>query len=202
MRHRGKRTFWDQSRVKKRKAVFLDRDGTLVVHEHYLSSPEQLKLLPNAVEGLRLFQEHGFLVVVVTNQSGIARGIFDEERLSLIHKKLAQMLEEKGIVLDGIYYCPHLKEGVVEQYKIECDCRKPLPGMLLDAAHRYNIDLPQSLMVGDSEVDMQAGRNAGCTCMLIKSDRANGTSNESFGGVDYVVNDLLDAARIFLNMAK
>ena len=188
--------------MKKRKAVFLDRDGTIVVHEHYLSSPEQLKLLPNAVEGLRLFQEHGFLVVIVTNQSGIARGIFDEERLSLIHKKLAQMLEEEGIVLDGIYYCPHLKEGIVEQYKVECDCRKPSPGMLLDAARRYNIDLPQSLMIGDSEADMQAGKTAGCTCMLIKSDRVNGAASASLSGIDYVVNDLLDAARTFLRMGK
>lgn len=183
--------------MKKNKAVFLDRDGTIVVHEHYLSSPHQLKLLPNAAEGIRLFREHGYLIIVVTNQSGVARGFFDEERLLHIHKRLMDMLEEEGVVIDGIYYCPHHAEGVIEQYKVTCDCRKPDPGMLFDAAHRHNIDLTQSLMIGDSETDMLAGKSAGCRCILIRNDRIDEIRTALTTGADHIVNDLWEAAKLF-----
>jgi len=188
--------------VNKKNAVFLDRDGTIVVHEPYLSSPDQLKLLPNAVEGIRLFKESGYLVVVITNQSGIARGFFDEERLVLIHKKLMRMLEEEGITIDDIYYCPHHTEGVIEQYALDCDCRKPKPKMLLNAAKQHNIDLTQSLMIGDSEVDMQAGKNAGCKCVLIKNFCVDATARINPGeNTDFVVRDLLEAAQLFTSEA-
>lgn len=182
--------------MKKKKAVFLDRDGTIVAHEPYLSSPDQLKLLPNAVQGIRLFREYGYLIIIVTNQSGVARGFFDEERLMLIHKRLMDMLEEEGVVIDGIYYCPHHTEGIIEQYKINCDCRKPSPGMLLDAARKYHIDLTQSLMIGDSEADMLAGRNAGCKCVLIRNSHIDETSTATMIGTDYMVKDLLEAAKL------
>src|SRR3990170_3023018 len=183
--------------MNKKKPVFLDRDGTIVVHEPYLSSPDQLKLLPNAAEGIRLFKESGYLVIVITNQSGIARGFFDEERLTLIHKKLMSMLKDEGVEIDDIYYCPHYTEGVVEEYKLDCDCRKPKPKMLLDAAKKHNIDLIQSLMIGDSEVDMLAGKNAGCKCVLIKNGCTDSTNTASITMMDYVVKDLLEAARLF-----
>lgn len=182
--------------MKKRKAVFLDRDGTIVVHEPYISSPDQLKLLPNASRGIRLFKEHGYLIIVITNQSGIARGFFDEKRLTLIHRKLTGMLEDEGVVIDDLYYCPHHTEGIIEHYKVDCDCRKPKPGMILDAARKYHIDLTQSLMIGDSETDMLAGKNAGCRCVLIKND-CNNASTDMVIRIDYVVKDLLEAARIF-----
>src|SRR5574341_1175512 len=161
--------------MKKKKAVFFDRDGTIVVHENYISSPDQLRLLPNAAQGIRLFKENGYLIIVVTNQSGIARGFFDEERLSLIHKKLIRMLEEEGAVIDDLYYCPHHpNEGIIEQYAVNCACRKPKPGMFLEAARKYNIDLTQSLMIGDSvEVDMQSCKNAGCKRILICGNNQN-----------------------------
>jgi D-glycero-D-manno-heptose 1,7-bisphosphate phosphatase len=183
--------------MKKRKAVFLDRDGTIVAHEPYLSSPDQLRLLPNAAKGIRLFKEHGYLIIVVTNQSGIARGFFDEERLMLIHKKLMSMLKDEGVEIDDICYCPHHREGVIEHYKVDCDCRKPKPKMLLDAAKQYHIDLTQSLMIGDSESDMLAGKNAGCTCVFIRNGCMNDASITPRIGMDYVVKDLLEAARIF-----
>ena len=183
--------------MNKKKAIFLDRDGTIVVHEPYLSSLDQLKLLPNAVEGIRLFKKSGYLVIVITNQSGIARGVFDEERLTLIHKKLMRMLKDEGIEIDDIYYCPHHTEGVIEQYTLDCDCRKPKPKMLLNAAKQHNVNLTQSLMIGDSEVDMLAGKNAGCTCVLIKNACSNNTSVTSMADTDYVVKDLLEAAILF-----
>lgn len=183
--------------MKKRKAVFLDRDGTIVVHEHYLSSPDQLKLLPNATQGIRRFKEYGYLIIVVTNQSGVARGFFDEERLMHIHKRLMDMLEEEGAMIDGLYYCPHHIEGIVESYKVDCDCRKPKPGMLLDAARKHHIDLTHSLMIGDSETDMLAGKNAGCKCVLIKNNRIDEISIAPMMGTDYIVKDLLEAAKLF-----
>jgi D-glycero-D-manno-heptose 1,7-bisphosphate phosphatase len=177
-----------------KKAVFLDRDGTIVVHEPYLSSPDQLKLLPNAAQGIRVFKEYGYLIIVVTNQSGVARGFFDEKRLILIHKKLISMLEEEGAVIDDLYYCPHHTEGIIERYKVDCNCRKPKPGMILDAARKYHIDLTQSLMIGDSEADMLAGRDAGCKCVLVRSDSINEISTATMIGTDYIVKDLLEAA--------
>lgn len=179
----------------KRKAVFLDRDGTIIVHEPYLSSPDQLRLLPNAVEGIRLFKQYGYLVIIITNQSGIARGLFDEERLMYIHKKLMNILEKEGIVIDDVYYCPHYREGVIERYRVDCDCRKPKPKMLLDAAKQHHIDLNQSLMIGDSDTDMLAGKNAGCRCVLIGD--ASRSHTYFTHTVDYVVRDLFEAAKLF-----
>lgn len=182
--------------MKKRKAVFLDRDGTIVVHEHYLSSPDHLKLSPNASQGIRLFQEHGFLIIVITNQSGIARGFFDEERLMLIHTKLTGLLKDEGVIIDDWYYCPHHPEGNIERYTMDCDCRKPKPGMILDAARKHHIDLAQSLMIGDSESDMLAGKNAGCACVFIRNGCRNSASIPPTICMDYVVKDLLEAARL------
>lgn len=180
--------------MNKRKAVFLDRDGTIVVHKPYLSSPDQLVLLPNAAKGILLFKELGYLVIIVTNQSGVARGFFDEERLMHIHKKLIDMLKNEGVSIDNIYYCPHWEEGIVEKYKMACDCRKPKPKLILDAAKQYSIDLSRSIMVGDSEVDMLAGKSAGCKCVLIRNTSGNCISAAE---VDYVAEDLLEAAGLF-----
>ncbi|MCF6158313.1 MAG: HAD family hydrolase [wastewater metagenome] len=181
----------------KRKAIFLDRDGTLVVHVPYLNSPDQLKLLPNAVRGIRLFKEHGYLIIIVTNQSGIARGFFNEECLTFIHERLKDMLEKEGVTIDDIYYCPHYRKGAVERYRIDCDCRKPKSKMIYDAAAEYHIDLKQSFMIGDSETDMVAGKNAGCTCILIKDTEIHGQNSVSGIDADYCVKDLFEAAKLF-----
>ena len=106
------------------------------------------------------------------------------------------MLRDEGTMIDDIYYCPHLVEGIIERYKVDCNCRKPKTGMFLDAAKQHNIDLTQSLMIGDSEVDMLAGKNAGCTCVFIKGV-CNNDSDISPIGTDYIVKDLLEAARLF-----
>ncbi|GAB64295.1 MAG: D-glycero-beta-D-manno-heptose 1,7-bisphosphate 7-phosphatase [Candidatus Jettenia sp.] len=183
--------------MKKRKAVFLDRDGTVIVHKPYLNSPDQLLLLPNAAQGIRLFNEEGYLVIVITNQSGIARGFFDEKCLELIHKKMTDVLRNEGAMIDDIYYCPHYKEGMIQQYTKDCDCRKPKIGMFLEAARQYHIDFSQSLMIGDSEVDIRAGKNAGCKCVLIKDSKESQNTTIAVADTDYVVKDLLEAARLF-----
>ena len=137
------------------KAAFLDRDGTIAKDIPYCSRPEDFELLPGAAEGIRLLNEHGFKVVVVTNQSGIARGYFTERMLAKIHDKMQRELAKHGAYVDAIYYCPHHPDD-------NCECRKPKPKMLFQAAADLAIDLSQSYAIGDSEMDAELARQAGC----------------------------------------
>jgi len=149
------------------KAIFLDRDNTLIEDPGYINNPKQVKLLDGVAEALIEFGAMGYKLVVVSNQSAVARGIITEKALGEIHKRLKQLLAEKGASLDKIYYCPYHPEGVVEKYRKESDCRKPNPGMLLDAAGEMDIDLNQSWMIGNSSRDVEAGLQAGCKTILI-----------------------------------
>jgi len=151
----------------KRAAVFLDRDGTIIADDNYLSEPAQVRLLPGAAEAIRCLRAAGYLIIVVSNQSGIARGLFTEERLAEINRRMEALLAAEGAHLDAIYYCPHLPEGTVAKYARECDCRKPAPGLLLRAAREHNIDLSRSWIIGDAERDVEAGRRAGLTSRTI-----------------------------------
>lgn len=149
------------------KAIFLDRDGTLIEDPGYLSHPEQVNLLDGAAEALVELRSMGYKLIIVSNQSGIARGIVSEEDLEEIHDRLRQLLAEKGAFLDQIYYCPYHPDGVVSKYRKESDWRKPNPGMLLAAADEMGIDLSQSWSIGDSSRDVEAGLRAGCKTILI-----------------------------------
>jgi len=151
----------------KRRAVFLDRDGTIVRDVGYLKRTEDVCLLPGAPEALKSLKEAGFLLLVVTNQSAVARGWLTEPALLEIQREVERRLKAEGAGLDGFYYCPHLPEGTVEQYARKCDCRKPQPGMLLRAARDWNVDPERSYVVGDSGRDVEAGRRAGCSTILI-----------------------------------
>lgn len=151
------------------RAVFFDRDGTLVRDPGYLSHPDQVELLDGAAEAIKEMQLLGYKTVVVSNQSGIARGILTEEMLEQIHARLRELLSRKGAVLDGIYYCPYHPDGAVPKYRKESDWRKPKPGMLLAAAGELDIDLTRSWMIGDNYRDTEAGRSAGCKTILISS---------------------------------
>ncbi|MCK4265094.1 HAD family hydrolase [Candidatus Babeliales bacterium] len=164
-----------------KKAIFLDRDGTLIEDVKYLSSLNQIKIIPKMIEFCKRWQSMGYELFVITNQSGVARGYFDEEFVQETHKVLNKMLLEKNINVKAFYYCPHHPEfGTLGHYKKECECRKPNPGMLLSAAKEFNIDLKTSLMIGDSAHDVLAGKRAGCKSFLVK----NIIENESFGGFD------------------
>jgi D-glycero-D-manno-heptose 1,7-bisphosphate phosphatase len=149
------------------KAIFLDRDDTLIEDPGYINSPDQVRLLDGVAEALTALKTLGYKLVVVTNQSAVARGIVTEKVLGEIHDRLKQLLAEKNAVLDGIYYCPFHPEGVVPKYRKESDCRKPNPGMLLKAATELDIDLHQSWCIGNSGRDVEAGRRAGCRTILI-----------------------------------
>ncbi len=151
----------------KRPAVFLDRDGTVNVEVHYLSQPEQIELLPTVSETISMLNSRGILVVIVTNQAGVARGYFPEHRLITIHDHLRRILGEKNACIDGVYYCPHHPSAGLGEYRKVCDCRKPMPGMLTRAASELAIDLTRSLLIGDRESDLQAGANAGCQTALV-----------------------------------
>jgi D,D-heptose 1,7-bisphosphate phosphatase len=149
------------------KAIFLDRDDTLIEDPGYINNPDQVKLLDGVDKALIEFRAMGYKLIVVSNQSAVARGMVSEQALDEIHNRLKQMLAEKGAPLDRIYYCPYHPDGVIEKYRKESDWRKPKPGMLLAAADELDIDLGQSWMVGNSSRDIQAGLQAGCKTILI-----------------------------------
>lgn len=156
------------------KAIFLDRDGTINRYVGFLRRTEQMELIPGVAEAIRKINESGYLAIVVTNQPVIARGETTVEELDEIHRKMATLLGKEGAYTDALYYCPHHPdkgfEGEVAELKIDCDCRKPKPGMLLRAARDFNIDLSASWMIGDSEADVKAGEAAGCRTILVERD--------------------------------
>ena len=158
----------------KQKAIFLDRDGTINKYVGFLRKEEEFELLPGVAEAIKKINKSGYLAVVVTNQPVIARGEVTFEGLETIHNKMETLLGKEGAYLDGIYFCPHHPhsgyEGEVKELKIDCDCRKPKPGMLLKAAEDLNIDLSQSYMVGDSENDILAGKSAECKTVLLNTE--------------------------------
>ena len=152
-----------------RPAVFVDRDGVLIREVDHLTSASQIDILPGVPESLRRLRDAGWVIVVVTNQSVVARGMVTEEGLREIHHALEAQLTARRAALDAIYYCPHHPEGAVAAYRVVCDCRKPLPGLLLRAAADLGIDLPGSVMVGDAMSDIEAGRRAGCRTVLLRA---------------------------------
>jgi D-glycero-D-manno-heptose 1,7-bisphosphate phosphatase len=154
-------------------AVFLDKDGTLVIDVPYNVDPQLVCLAPGVATGLRRLMDAGFKLIVVSNQSGVAKGFFGEEALRGVMLKLTQLLGEHGVRLDGFYYCPHHPDGEVGQYTRNCECRKPAPGLILKAARELQIDLGRSWMIGDILDDVAAGHRAGCRSVLI--DNGNET---------------------------
>lgn len=177
-----------------RAAAFLDRDGTIILDANYLSDPDGVVLLEGAVEGIRAFKAADYLVVVITNQSVIARGMADEDTLRAIHERMQAMLRPHGAEADAIYYCPHHADGVVPAYSVRCECRKPAPGMILRAADELDVDLPRSVMIGDAESDVLAGKNAGCATVRIAA-----TAQAHAIEADHTAANLADAARWFLS---
>lgn len=174
-------------------AVFLDRDGTINRDVHHLSDPAQLELLPGAAAGLRRLCKHGHPLVIVSNQSPIGRGWFDEARLREINARLAEMLVAEGVVIAGWYWCPHVPEA-------GCTCRKPAPGLFFRARDELGVILKGSWMVGDRLSDMQAGRGAGTRTILVATGygQTEATLPERTTCVDHFVPTLAEAADIIL----
>lgn len=181
-----------------RRAVFLDKDGTIIENVPYNVDPERICLNPGVEEGLKRLHAAGYQLIVVSNQAGVARGYFPESALEGVESRLRELLMAFGVPLAGFAYCPHHPEGIVEGFSMACECRKPAPGMLVRAAAELGIDLAASWMIGDILDDVQAGRAAGCRTVLI--DDGNETKWILSPGREphYRAADLDDAARYIL----
>ena len=183
-----------------RRAVFLDKDGTLIENVPYNVDPALIRLAPGAEAGLTRLDRAGFALFVISNQSGVARGYFPESALEGVESRLRELLAAFGVRLAGFSYCPHHPEGIVEGYTMACECRKPAPGMIVRIAADQGIDLARSWMIGDILDDIQAGRAAGCRTILID----NGNENEWRLSPDrephHRAPDLAAAARLIVEM--
>lgn len=179
------------------RAVFLDRDGVInqkAPEGRYITSWERFRILPDAARGISLLNHAGFRVFVVTNQRCVARGLLTEHQLRSLHAQMVAVLARAGATIDEVYYCPH---------EASCSCRKPAPGMLLEAARTHNIEIRASWMIGDSNVDMEAGKNVGCKTALVKKigwKAESGTSNTNAIRPDILAASLLDAAHQILGL--
>ena len=175
-----------------KKAFFLDRDGVVNTEVDYLSDPEKVEIIPGVVEALREIHRHGYLAIVVTNQSGVARGMYEESDVHQVHERIQQMIAPEKI--DAFYYCPHHPECTGT-----CDCRKPLPGMLERAAIEYDIELTRSFMIGDRLSDLGAGRAANCAgVMLVKTGYGETVLAKGVPADTPIAADLLDAVHKLL----
>lgn len=179
-----------------KRAVFLDRDGTINIEKEYLYRAQDFEFITGAPEAIRLLNQAEIMVVVVTNQSGVARGYYTEEDVESLHRHIARELEKAEAHVDAWLYCPHHPSGR-GSYALPCDCRKPLPGMLQEAARRHNIDLEKSVMVGDKLADVEAGLAAGCRTILVRT--GYGADEEQHVSPRTVVcDDLLSAVKTLL----
>jgi D-glycero-D-manno-heptose 1,7-bisphosphate phosphatase len=181
------------------KAVFLDRDGVITKEPpYYAHKIEQLELIPKSAEAIRLLNESGFKVIVVSNQSGVARGYYQEKDIEIYNRAMTKKLEEKNAYIDAIYYCPHYSKATIEKYKIDCDCRKPNPGMLKRAEKDLNLDLKCSFLIGDKMSDTEAGYRAGCKTILVLTGQGNDELkkiSEMNIKPDYILRDLYTAVQ-------
>lgn len=175
-------------------AVFLDRDGTINEEVGYLDRLDKLKLLPNAPEAIRLINQMGFKTIVVTNQSGVARGLYEESLVDEVHRRINDTLKETGAVIDGFYYCPHHPEEGRLPYRKVCPCRKPAAGMLLRAAREFSIELGISYMIGDTARDMEAAAAVGAKGILVKTGYGLDNLDGPVAPV-YIAEDILAAVQ-------
>ncbi|MFX0104107.1 MAG: D-glycero-beta-D-manno-heptose 1,7-bisphosphate 7-phosphatase [Candidatus Hodarchaeota archaeon] len=168
--------------TEKKKAVFLDRDGVINKEVNYLSHPEDFEFIKGSIEALKILKQKNYLLIVITNQAGIARGFFTEETLKIIHDKMIRILKQNEIELDDIYYCPHHPE-----FTGLCDCRKPNPGMILKAKLKHNINLNSSYMVGDTLIDIETGKLAKCKTVLVLT----GYGKKEYKKISSIIPDMI-----------
>jgi len=177
-----------------RRAVFLDKDGTLVHDVPYNAAPDRVRLREEAGAALRALQTAGYALVLVSNQSGVALGRFEESALEPVWQRIAEDLAAAGVALTGTYYCPHHPDGR-GAYGIACDCRKPAAGLLQRAAEHHGLDLPASWMIGDILDDVEAGHRAGCRAVLLDVKNETEWRRGPLRTPDFIARDLIDAAR-------
>lgn len=149
------------------KAVFLDRDGTIIKDKHYAFLPESIEFLPGVIDGLKRLHDAGFLLIIITNQSGVARGYFTEADLKVFNETLINRLADRGVFIDAVYYCPHYINGTIKKYAVDCNCRKPKTGLFFTASCDFNIDLSLSYAIGDSIRDCSVCLETECRGCVI-----------------------------------
>lgn len=179
------------------KCVFLDRDGVLIEDVGYLKNPDNIVLLPNTIAALKNLKKIGFLLIIVTNQAGVAKGFFTLNDLEKVHERLIGIYKDNGIEIDDLYFCPHHKDGAVKPYNIGCSCRKPDIGMITGGVEKFGIDIGKSFMVGDKDSDILLAKNSG-----LKSFYLRNTMYEHDKNIvpDFCVSDLKEAADIIIKL--
>ena len=174
-----------------RKALFLDRDGVINIEKHYLHKIEDFEFIPGIIEVMRQYRQEGYVLVVVTNQSGIGRGYYTEEAFWKLTEWMKQTLAEQGVIIEGVYFSPYHPEKGVGEYRRESDCRKPGPGMLLTAAEELELDLGSSMLLGDKESDVEAGQRAGVAQTIRLLEKGKTREDSKADVVIYDVRELL-----------
>jgi len=191
--------------INKNKAVFLDRDGTIVEDYGYITIWNKDLLIPNSIEAIKLLNDNHYKVIVVTNQAGIAHGFITEEDVILFNKQMKEEIEWQGAKIDAFYYCPFHNNGKIEKYKKDADCRKPNPGMLKRAEKEFNIDLSQSWIIGDQKTDIDAGNSVGCRSILVLTGHGNRELENDDNDInfDHLSDNLYDAVnKVILNIKE
>lgn len=180
---------------KKRRAVFLDKDATVVVDKHYSADPNGIEFIHGAERALKKLSEGGFLLIMITNQSGVARGFFTEKQLAVYNSELKRRLSESGVRLDGYYYCPHFSGGTVPEYSFDCDCRKPKLKLFHLAAEELDIDIDGSYAIGDRECDLAICEDTGCIGFLVGEGEASSQKYERFFSIAEAAERILELER-------
>jgi D-glycero-D-manno-heptose 1,7-bisphosphate phosphatase len=183
----------------KKPAVFIDRDGTINEQMGYVNHPSRFVLLPGVPEAFRILNQAGFLAIILSNQSGVARGYFPIELIYDIHSMMTQSIGKQGGRIDGIYFCPHYPKGSVQEYSVECDCRKPGTGLVKQACENFEIDLSRSYMIGDHYTDMELAERANIKGILVRTGYGAGVIEYNLPDMAikpcYIADDLLDAVK-------
>lgn len=178
------------------RAVFLDRDGVVTQDPpHYAHKLDQLRLIPKSAKAIRLLNENGFKVIVISNQSGVARGYYKEKDVEIFNRAMKEKINQENANIDAIYYCPHHPESKILEYGIDCDCRKPNSGMLFKAAQDLEVDLKESFMVGDKMSDIIAGSTVGCVTILVLTGYGKSQLFKNHIKPDFISLDLYDAVK-------
>ncbi|HBM16366.1 MAG TPA: D-glycero-beta-D-manno-heptose-1,7-bisphosphate 7-phosphatase [Lentisphaeria bacterium] len=182
----------------KNKACFLDRDGVINVEKNYVHRVEDLVVYDETYKAIALLRDRGFKVIVITNQGGVAKGYYKEQDVFAVHTELDKLLAARDLCIDAYYYCLHHPGGIIKKYAMDCDCRKPAPGMILRAARDLNIDLSSSFMVGDKMSDIKASINAGCLGILVKTGHGFEHIESAVKKGIIIKENILDAVRYFI----
>jgi D,D-heptose 1,7-bisphosphate phosphatase len=184
------------------KAVFLDRDGTIIEDAGYIGEIDRVRFLRGSGKAIKLLNENNYKVIVITNQAGVARGYFTEEAVREVNNYISESLARENARIDGFYYCPHHIDGVVEEYRKDCYNRKPKPGMVEQAARDFDIDLAQSFIIGDNMSDIEAGHRAGCRSIFLSDVKLSDKVENSIIVPDFTVPSLFKAVTLLLEFDK